>query len=73
MFPRLHLFKPDFIFISAGFDAHNLDHIHDLDASQLSEFDYQWVTLELLKIANTYSKGRVVSVLEGGYNTKAWA
>ncbi len=73
MFPRLHLFKPDFIFISAGFDAHHLDHIHDLDASQLSEFDYQWVTLELLKIANTYSKGRVVSVLEGGYNTKAWA
>jgi acetoin utilization deacetylase AcuC-like enzyme len=67
------LFKPDFIFVSAGFDAHLLDQLHRSNASQLTELDYHWVTHELLKFANTYSKGRLVSVLEGGYNTKAWA
>lgn len=61
------------MFISAGFDAHLLDPLHAVNASQLSELDYQWITLELMKIANTYSQGRIVSVLEGGYNTRAWA
>jgi acetoin utilization deacetylase AcuC-like enzyme len=53
--PRLRLFKPDFMFISAGFDAHLLDPLHAVNASQLTELDYQWITLELMKIANTYS------------------
>ncbi|MCK5719467.1 MAG: histone deacetylase family protein [Thiomargarita sp.] len=62
--PALHNFKPEMIFISAGFDAHqadNLSHLHFL------EEDYAWVTKEILAVANQYAKGRIVSCLEGGY------
>lgn len=44
IFPRLIEFKPDFIFISAGFDAHEKDHLHTSGDTEISEFDYQWVT-----------------------------
>jgi acetoin utilization deacetylase AcuC-like enzyme len=62
--PALVKFKPDIIFISAGFDAHIEDSISNV---QLTENDYLWVTQQIMQVAAQYSKGRVVSVLEGGY------
>ncbi len=56
------------IFISAGFDAHKLD---PLASIQLEADDYKWVTDELCNIAEECSGGRVISVLEGGYNLSA--
>jgi acetoin utilization deacetylase AcuC-like enzyme len=66
--PRLEAFKPEMIFISAGFDAHRED---DLGQMGLVEADYAWITLRIKDIANKYSKGRIVSSLEGGYNLGA--
>lgn len=62
--PALHAFKPQMIFISAGFDAHREDDMGNLG---LVEADYAWVTKELLKVAQQYAGGKVVSCLEGGY------
>jgi len=62
--PELEKFKPQFIFISAGFDAHWQD---DMAQLQLNESDYQWVTRKMVQIAEKYSKDRIVSMLEGGY------
>lgn len=69
VFPRLIDFNPDFILISAGFDAHEKDLLGTISNISLNEFDYAWVTRELVKIANTCCEGRIVSLLEGGYNT----
>jgi acetoin utilization deacetylase AcuC-like enzyme len=66
--PRLEEFKPEMIFISAGFDAHRED---DLGQLGLVEADYQWITMKLKEVAARYSKGRIVSSLEGGYNLDA--
>jgi len=66
--PALHQFKPQMIFISAGFDAHIED---DISHISLTEDDYRWVTDEIKGIAEQYSKGRMVSVLEGGYSLSA--
>lgn len=66
--PALKKFKPDIIFISAGFDAHIEDYMSQVS---LTEADYRWVTDELKTIANEYSQGRIVSVLEGGYSLSA--
>lgn len=66
VFPRLVEFSPDFIFISAGFDAHVNDDINN-HMTGLDENDYKWVTDELCKIANLTCEGRIVSALEGGY------
>ena len=66
IFPRLMAFSPDFIFISAGFDAHRKDTINQGYIS-LIEDDFEWVTHNLVKIANSCCDGRIVSVLEGGY------
>jgi acetoin utilization deacetylase AcuC-like enzyme len=62
--PALERFKPQFLFISAGFDAHWEDGMGGL---ALRDADYFWVTETLKKIANRYANGRVVSTLEGGY------
>jgi len=62
--PELEAFKPQFIFISAGFDAHWQD---DMAQLQLNESDYQWITRKVVEIAEKYSEGRIVSMLEGGY------
>jgi acetoin utilization deacetylase AcuC-like enzyme len=62
--PRLREFKPEMLFISAGFDAHYED---DLGGMKLLEKDYAWVTEELKKIADESAHGRIVSMLEGGY------
>lgn len=67
--PRLLEFCPDFILISAGFDAHERDLLGTSSHIALSEFDYSWITQELVKIANMTCEGRIVSMLEGGYNT----
>jgi acetoin utilization deacetylase AcuC-like enzyme len=66
--PALTHFAPDFILISAGFDAHKDDPLANL---QLVEEDFAWVTDELLAIARHACGGRVVSTLEGGYNLSA--
>ena len=58
------------ILVSAGFDAHQLD---PLAALNLQEQDFQWITQQIVSIANRYSQGRVVSTLEGGYDLEALA
>ncbi len=63
--PELDQFKPDFIFISAGFDAHMLDPLADI---KLETEDYYYATEKLMEIADKHAKGRIVSILEGGYN-----
>lgn len=57
--------------MSAGFDAHECDHLHESNSTSITEFDYKWLTENLVKIANECCEGRLVSVLEGGYNTRA--
>lgn len=68
IFPALHAFKPDLLMISAGFDGHAAD---PLAGWHLHEEDFGWVTMELKKIAAAYAHGKVVSVLEGGYDLTA--
>jgi acetoin utilization deacetylase AcuC-like enzyme len=68
--PALRRFEPDFLLISAGFDAHADDPLAGL---QFHEDDYAWATEELLAVAREVCDGRVVSTLEGGYNLEALA
>ncbi|MBL6986847.1 MAG: histone deacetylase family protein [Methylobacter sp.] len=68
--PALKKFKPDILLISAGFDAHKDD---PLASIMLIEDDFKWITEELMTIADRCCKGRIISVLEGGYNLKALA
>jgi len=63
--PRLNEFRPDLVIISAGFDAHMRDPLANLN---LVEPDFAWATQQLMEIADRYAHGRVVSVLEGGYD-----
>jgi acetoin utilization deacetylase AcuC-like enzyme len=67
---RLEAFRPQMIFISAGFDAHRED---DLGQLGLNEQDYAWMTERIMACAKRHAKGRVVSCLEGGYNLNALA
>jgi len=66
--PALENFKPQMILISAGFDAHREDL---LGGMALVEADYAWITRELMGLAVRHSHGRIVSMLEGGYNLSA--
>ena len=66
--PRLEEFKPEQIFISAGFDAHRED---DLGQLGLVEADYTGMTQQIKDVAKRHAKGRIVSSLEGGYNLDA--
>ena len=68
--PALDRFRPEMIFISAGFDAHRDD---DMAGLNFDEDDYAWVTRELMQVADKHAKGRVVSALEGGYHLRALA
>jgi len=70
--PALIEFSPDMLFISAGFDAHKRDTINQ-GYIGVEEDDYAWLTRELVKVANTCSQGRVISVLEGGYRVQGLA
>lgn len=66
--PALDRFRPEFLFISAGFDAHVLD---DMSGLALTEADYAWVTERLAGVANRHAGGRILSMLEGGYHPGA--
>jgi acetoin utilization deacetylase AcuC-like enzyme len=66
--PALHAFRPQMIFVSAGFDAHKED---DLGGMALVEADYAWMTHRLVEVARAHAQGRIVSCLEGGYNLSA--
>jgi len=66
--PALDRFRPEILYVSAGFDAHREDPLAGL---KLTEADYAWVTRELLDVANRHGKGRLISTLEGGYALSA--
>lgn len=62
--PALDRFQPEFLLISAGFDAHYED---DMGGLALKEADYLWITETLKQVAKKHAQGRIVSILEGGY------
>lgn len=66
--PELDAFAPQLVFISAGFDAHVDDPLGQL---ALTESDFAWATERAVEVAEQHAQGRVVSVLEGGYNLEA--
>ena len=66
--PSLEKFKPQMLFISAGFDAHRDD---DLASLNLVEEDYAWVTRQIMRVASMHAGDRIVSALEGGYDLHA--
>jgi acetoin utilization deacetylase AcuC-like enzyme len=68
--PRLRDFAPELIIVSAGFDAHMRDPLANLN---LLEPDFAWATQQIMAVADTSADGRVVSVLEGGYDLEALA
>jgi acetoin utilization deacetylase AcuC-like enzyme len=68
--PALDAFRPEFVIISAGFDAHRDDPLAQL---MLVEGDYAWATERLVEVAKKHARGRIVSSLEGGYDLDALA
>ena len=67
-FPALTAWQPDLILISAGFDAHMRDPLADL---MLETEDFGWLTRQLREVAERHAAGRIVSMLEGGYDLDA--
>ena len=63
--PALERFRPQLVFVSAGFDAHRADDMAEL---RFVESDYAWVTRALVEVAERHCDGRLVSCLEGGYD-----
>ncbi len=70
LLPAVAAFKPQLLMISAGFDAHRLDPLAQL---QLESGDFGWITAELVALARHYCGGRIVSTMEGGYDLTALA
>ena len=68
--PRLAAFRPDLVLISAGFDGHARDPLAQL---RLQDGDYGWITSEIREIAERLCDGRIVALLEGGYDLEALA
>ncbi len=68
LLPLLDAFAPELLLVSAGFDAHRLDPLANLN---LKAEDFAWLTEALLRIARRHAQGRVVSALEGGYSLAA--
>jgi acetoin utilization deacetylase AcuC-like enzyme len=66
--PRLTTFQPELIVISAGFDAHYRDPLANLN---LVEEDFAWATQKIMDVADRCADGRIVSLLEGGYDLQA--
>jgi acetoin utilization deacetylase AcuC-like enzyme len=66
--PRLADFRPELIVISAGFDAHYRDPLANIN---LEEADFAWATRKLMDVADRFADGRIVSLLEGGYDLQA--
>jgi acetoin utilization deacetylase AcuC-like enzyme len=70
LLPRLHDFRPQLVLVSAGFDAHRLDPLAQL---QLKTEDFAWITERLVHLARVHAGDRLVSTLEGGYDLAALA
>ncbi|NJD87073.1 MAG: histone deacetylase family protein [Betaproteobacteria bacterium] len=68
--PALERFEPQLVMVSAGFDAHREDPLAHL---QLEDDDYEWITERITEVAERSADGRIVSTLEGGYDTRALA
>ena len=68
--PALERFRPDLVLVSAGFDAHEADPLANL---RLVEKDFMWATDKLVDVAERHCNGRLVSMLEGGYDLTALA
>ncbi|QNP39841.1 histone deacetylase family protein [Lysobacter solisilvae (ex Woo and Kim 2020)] len=68
LLPVIDAFRPQLLLVSAGFDAHRLDPLAQL---QLEADDYAWLTTQLAALADKHARGRVVSMLEGGYDLDA--
>ncbi|MDH5455934.1 MAG: histone deacetylase family protein [Gammaproteobacteria bacterium] len=68
--PALSAFRPEFVFVSAGFDAHRDD---DMSHVALTDADFRWVSERIVDIAKASASGRIVSVLEGGYELNSLA
>jgi acetoin utilization deacetylase AcuC-like enzyme len=68
LLPRLDAFAPQLLLVSAGFDGHRLDPLADL---RLESADYRWLSSELSARAQRHCRGRLVSMLEGGYSLSA--
>ena len=68
--PRLADFAPELVLISAGFDAHWRDPLANID---LREEDFAWATRRLMEVADRHTGGRLVSILEGGYDLEGLA
>ncbi|TBW34504.1 histone deacetylase family protein [Siculibacillus lacustris] len=68
--PRIDAFRPDLVVISAGFDAHTRDPMSQIN---LVESDFAWATARLMDLAERHCNGRVVSILEGGYDLEGLA
>lgn len=66
--PKLHVFQPQAVLISAGFDAHAADPLAQIN---LSTAFYGWMTARMMEIADRYAEGKLVSMLEGGYSLDA--
>lgn len=66
--PRLNDFRPELIVISAGFDAHMRDPLANIN---LEEADFVWATQKIMDVADRFADGRIVSLLEGGYDLQA--
>jgi acetoin utilization deacetylase AcuC-like enzyme len=66
--PRLRDYRPELIVISAGFDAHMRDPLANIN---LDEEDFAWATQKIMDVADQHAGGRVVSLLEGGYDLQA--
>lgn len=65
MIPALKSFQPEVMLLSAGFDGHSSDLMSEIN---LSAEGYKFISETILNLVNRYCGGRVVSVLEGGYN-----
>ena len=68
--PRLEAFAPELVLISAGFDAHRRDPLANLE---LDEADFAWATRAVMDVADRHAGGRIVSMLEGGYDLEGLA
>ena len=68
--PRLDAYRPEMVFISAGFDAHREDGLGEMG---LVEEDFAWITSRIMEVANRHAQSRIVSCLEGGYDLQALA
>lgn len=68
--PRIAAFRPDLVVVSAGFDAHARDPMSQIN---LVESDFAWITAKLMEVADRHCNGRMVSILEGGYDLESLA